>query len=87
MSQFNSRLMHRLEGKGINAQDVPGFIRSLVQVLAVYPQLSLGEINRILCYLGWDDVDLDYHTFQLVIANLKPHQSIKLELSNPSILH
>ncbi len=87
MNQFNSNLIHRLEGKGINQEAVPGFIRNLTNILAVYPLLSLGELNRIMQFLGWQDVDLDYHTFQLVIADLKPHQISDLELKNPSMLH
>ena len=84
---MNPITIRRLEGKGISRQAAPGFIRNLTNILAVYPLLSLGEVNRILHFLGWGDVDLDYHTFQLVVADLKPHQVSDLELSNPSIIH
>ncbi len=85
--QLKEILFQRLEGKGIGRQAAPGFIRNLTNILAVYPLLSLGEVNRIMQYLGWQGVDLDYHTFQLVIAELQPHQISGLELKNPSILN
>ena len=65
MNQLNPTLIQRLEGKGINQEAAPGFIRNLTNILAVYPLLSLGEVNRIMQFLGWQGVDLDYHTFQL----------------------
>jgi hypothetical protein len=85
--QLKTILFRRLEGKGISRQAAPGFIRNLTNILAVYPLLSLGEVNRIMQFPGWQDVDLDYHTLQLAIADLKPHQISGLELKNPSILH
>ena len=87
MNQFNSNLINRLEGKGINQETVPGFIRSLTHVLSVYPFISLHEVSRIMQYLGWQDVELDYHTFQLVIADLNPYQLSNIRLKNPSLLH
>ena len=87
MNQFNSNLISRLERQGINPQAVPGFIRSLTHVLSVYPFISLHEVSRIMQYLGWQDADLDYHTFQLVIADLQPHQVSSLNLKNPSIVN
>jgi hypothetical protein len=85
--QLKAILLRRLEGKGISRQAAPGFIRNLTNVLSAYPLLSLGEVNRIMQFLGWQDVDLDYHTFQLVIADLDPHQISGLELKNRSLLH
>jgi hypothetical protein len=85
--QLKTILFRRLEGKGINQEAAPGFIRNLTNILAVYPLLSLGEVNRIMQFLGWQGVDLDYHTFQLVIADLHPHQVSGLELKNRSLLH
>ena len=87
LRQHKNILLQRLESKGISRQAAPGFIRNLTNVLAVYPLLSLGEANRIMQFLGWQDVDLDYRTFQLVIAELKPHQLSGLTLKKPSIMH
>ena len=78
--KFQIKLLQRLEKRGISHEAVPGFIRNLTNILAVYPELSLGEVNRILHFMGWGDVDLDYHTFQLVIADLSPHPASSLEL-------
>ena len=85
--QLKKILFRRLEDQGISPKAAPGFIRNLTNILSEYPLLSLGEVNRIMQYLGWQDVDLDYHTFQLVIADLKPYQIGGLGMKNPSILH
>lgn len=82
--QLKEILFRRLEGKGISPQAAPGFIRNLTNVLSEYPLLSISEVNRIMQYLGWQDVDLDYHTFQLVIADLNSHQKSGLELKTRS---
>jgi hypothetical protein len=30
--------------------------------------LNYSQVNKRLHYLGWDDVDLDYHTLELALA-------------------
>ena len=50
---------------------MPGFIRSLVNSCSNDPQMSLSQINRRLRYLGWEGIELDYHTLQLAIACLE----------------
>jgi hypothetical protein len=46
----------------------PGFIRSLANTIFVNPQMDISQVNNRLHWLGWDDVELDYHTLQLAIA-------------------
>jgi hypothetical protein len=87
LNQLNKILKQRLDQKGIDSAAATGFIRNLTNILSEYPFLSLSEVNRIMQFLGWQDVNLDYHTFQLLIADLKPHQRNGLEFKNPSILH
>jgi len=50
---------------------MPGFIRSLVNSCSNDPEMNLSQINRQLHYLGWNGIELDYHTLQLAIACLE----------------
>jgi hypothetical protein len=50
---------------------IPGFIRSLTNSFAYYPHVNLLEVNNRLRYMGWDDFELDYFTFQLAIECLE----------------
>jgi hypothetical protein len=61
-------LFARLEKLGIDDLLVPGFFRSLINSHRVDPHMTLLQINRKLRYLGWKDLNLDYHTWQLAIA-------------------
>ena len=39
------------------------------------PYVSLSDVNERLHFLGWEDVELDYHTLQLAIASFESDQS------------
>lgn len=71
MKQIKKILFQRLEKKGINRNFVPGFIRCLANSFCDDPDMSLSQINRRLNYIGWDGIELDYHTLQLAIACLE----------------
>ena len=64
-------LMNRLEMKGLDKSTIPGFIWSLKRCLSNNPDMNHLEANQRLQSLGWDDVNLDYHTMQLAIANFE----------------
>ena len=52
----------------------PNLISGLTKALAVFfylnPNMSLSQVNERLHYLGWNGIELDYHTFQLAIECL-----------------
>jgi len=52
----------------------PNLISGLMKALAVFfylnPNMSLSQVNERLHYLGWNDIELDYHTYQLAIECL-----------------
>ncbi len=52
----------------------PNLISGLTKALAVFfylnPNMSLSQVNERLHYLGWNDIELDYHTYQLAIECL-----------------
>ena len=68
MNHFEKDLIHRLEGMGMEAGIIPGFIRNLGNIILLNSSLTLFQINRKMHLLGWDGFDLDYHTLQLAVA-------------------
>jgi len=71
MSQLKEILINRLKNKGMELSMIPGFIRSLSNSVAYNPYISLIQLNDRLRYMGWNDVELDYFTFQLVAECLE----------------
>ena len=68
-------LINELHEKGINNETIPRFIKDLAYSYQIDPSFGLLEINDRLHYLGWEDIDLDYHTLQLAIASFEKDQS------------
>jgi hypothetical protein len=68
MNQVKHTLIQRLEKKGLDSNLIPSFIRSIANSYVVNPQMSVSQVNQKLHYLGWAGVEMDYHTFQLVLA-------------------
>jgi hypothetical protein len=64
-------LIHELERKGIEYRIIPRFIKDLCNSYRTDPSISLSEVNERLHLLGWEDIDLDYHTLQLAIASFE----------------
>ena len=71
MTLVDKQLIVRLIDNGVEASMIPGFIRSLVNASMLTPNMSHCKVNERLKYLGWHDVELDYHTFQLAINSLE----------------
>ena len=71
MGQLKDILINRLLNKGMELDMIPGFIRSLTNSYAYYPHVDFKQVNDRLRYMGWDDFELDYFTFQLVIECLE----------------
>ena len=71
LNQIRQNLIERLEEKGVEKGNVPGFIRSLANTISSNPQMNLFQVNSRLQWLGWDGLELDYHTLQLAIACLE----------------
>lgn len=68
MEQLISILIKRLEEKGIEACTVHGFMRDLANSVLLSPDVNLLQVNERLHLLGWNSVEMDYHTLQLAIA-------------------
>jgi len=68
LNQHKHNLINRLEKIGMEKSTILGFILSLKSCLSDNPNINLLQANKRLQFLGWDDFELDYHTFQLAIA-------------------
>ncbi|MBI5577923.1 MAG: hypothetical protein HY895_02110 [Deltaproteobacteria bacterium] len=58
-------LAARLERQGVDQAHMAGFLREMERLLRELPDVTLPEVNARLHYLGWQDVNLDYHSMQL----------------------
>jgi hypothetical protein len=58
-------LLQRLEKIGIEQKLIPAFMKDLANSLALNPNMNFTQVNERLRYIGWNDIELDYHTFQL----------------------
>ena len=58
-------LIQRLGHKGLDKNLIPGFLRSLANSIDVEQSANFTLINRHMRHIGWDEIDLDYHTFEL----------------------
>ncbi|OFZ53721.1 MAG: hypothetical protein A2328_06600 [Bdellovibrionales bacterium RIFOXYB2_FULL_36_6] len=75
----DKKLIYKLIENGVEASLIPGFIRSLVNAYLINPEMSYCEANERLKYLGWDDIEIDYHTLQLAINSLENKGLSQLE--------
>ena len=71
MSHLEQALIHHLESKGLARSIIPGFLKNLSHYLSENPHLNLLEVNEKLSYLGWEEIQLDYHTFQMAVTWLE----------------
>ena len=74
-TDIDKTLINELEGKGIEKNIIPRFIKDLAYSFQIDPSVSLSDVNDRLHFLGWADVELDYHTLQLAIASFERDQS------------
>lgn len=71
MTSVDKKFICKLIEKGVEESLIPGFIRSLANVLLINPTMTHIQANQRLKYLGWHDIEIDYHIFQLAITSLE----------------
>lgn len=71
MTVIDQKLVNKLIENGVEASLIPGFIRSLANAFLVNPNMSYSQARKRLKYLGWEDIDIDYHTFSLAVNVLE----------------
>ena len=58
-------LIQRLSHKGLEKNLIPGFLRSLANSIDIGQNTNYTLINKRMRNIGWNDIDLDYRTFEL----------------------
>jgi len=72
-------LINRLEKKGIEPSIINGFIRDLANTIVANTSMNLLQVNKHLHLLGWDSVELNYHTLELATACFEAEGLERLE--------
>jgi hypothetical protein len=58
----------RLVRKGVESNNHPAFIRDLVNSYTAHSYHTIQELNERMKSLGWNDIELDDQTVQLIMA-------------------
>ncbi|MBW1775480.1 MAG: hypothetical protein JRJ82_21775 [Deltaproteobacteria bacterium] len=74
-TDIEETLINELKRKGIDNNIIPRFIKDMAYSFQIDPSVSLSDVNDRLHFLGWEEVELDYHTLQLAIASFEREQS------------
>ncbi len=71
MTFVDKKFICTLTEKDVDIFLIPGFIRSLVNALLISPTITYAQVNKRLKYLGWNDIEIDYHIFQLALSSFE----------------
>ena len=74
-TDIEKTLISELKGKGIENNIIPRFLKDVAYSFQINPSVSLSDVNDRLHFLGWEEVELDYHTLQLAIASFERNQA------------
>ena len=72
-------LIQRLSHRGLEKNQIPGFLRSLANSIDIGQNPNYTLINKHMRKIGWDDIDLDYRTFELARNCLEAEGFVGLE--------
>ena len=78
ISNFKQMLVDCLEAKGFEKDTIPSFVRSMRICIDTDPKVNLLKVNRQLQFLGWNNIELDYHTLQIAIACFEAESLTKI---------
>ena len=62
---IHKALLNRLETIGIKPNNIPMLIKDISNSFFINPNATVFQVNEWLHFLGWNDVELDDHTFSL----------------------
>jgi hypothetical protein len=68
MEDFKQVLFERLARGGVDSASVKSILKALSKLLTADPNIDSTTANERLRYLGWQDVEVDYHILQLALA-------------------
>jgi hypothetical protein len=79
MDDLKLLLIDRLKSKGIDPSLIPAYLKALTSLVSSEPGIELVLINQKMHSLGWNEVVIDYHCLQIVIACLETETKVKME--------
>lgn len=68
MDEFKQILLDRLVKGGADPSSLSSILKALSKLLSSDPDIDAASANERLRYLGWHEVEVDYHTLQLALA-------------------
>lgn len=68
MNEVRKIFIERLVKKGADPSSLPGILRALSKILSGNPDIDPAAANEKLSYLGWKEIEVDYHLLQLALA-------------------
>jgi hypothetical protein len=68
MQNFKQILLERLIKSGADPSSVNSILKALSKLLSSDPDIDPSAANERLRYLGWHEVEVDYHILQLALA-------------------
>jgi len=69
MEALHRIMIQRLHRLGLSEQSIPGFLRDVRNIRKNLHSVRMSELNERIRWLGWGDISLDDHTYQLIVAN------------------
>ena len=70
-SNISEMLVQHLKNKGIATKIIERFIKDMIYAFNNNPEISVFELGSYLRQMGWDDVNIDYQTYQLAKASFE----------------
>lgn len=68
MNNYRQVLLDRLVKGGADPSSIDSILKTLSKLLASEPDIDPPAANERLHYLGWREVEVDYHILQLALA-------------------
>jgi hypothetical protein len=68
MDEFKQILLDRLVKGGADPSSLSSILKVLSKLLSSNPDIDPAAANERLRYLGWHEVEVDYHILQLALA-------------------
>ncbi len=67
-------LFRQVAKRGMQNSLIPHYLRELTRSIFIRPGENHLEINEHMHYLGWREIEVDYHIFELAKACLNREQ-------------
>lgn len=80
MDEFKQILLDRLVKGGADPSSLSSILKVLSKLLSSNPDIDPAAANERLHYLGWHEVEVDYHILQLALACFEMEDGHRLSL-------